>query len=400
MRLGVNGRFLAAPRGGVRRFAEEITGRVLAEVGGVVLLPGGVGSSTDRPGPLDVLLREPSTEADGGARRAAGPSPGVEVRRGRLCGHLWEQVELPGAARRAGCDVVLHLANTAPFRGGPHVAVVHDVTPLTHPGWFRRPYSVWHGRVERAALRRAAAILTVSEWSAVEVGRALDVPAHRVRTVAQGAAPLDAPAAPEEVDELRRRLGLREPYLLAVGARDPRKNVAFLAGVVERLRAGGLACRLVLVGGRHPGRVWADPPAPSAGAGVMSVGEVDDATLRGLYTGAAALAHPALAEGFGRPPLEAMACGAPVVAAPYGPAREVLGDAAEIVPLEEDAWVAALERLLREPEELRARRVERGRRRAARHRWEDGVRRVLEVCRAVASGREGVRPGTGGEGES
>lgn len=116
--------------------------------------------------------------------------------------------------------------------------------------------------------------------------------------------------------------------------------------------ARGLRCRLVVVGGRRPGRVWADPPELPEGAPVVSLGPVDDGTLQALYTGSAVLGHPALAEGFGRPPLEAMACGAPVLAALYGPAQEVLGDAAEIVPLDIDAWMATLEGLLTEPADL------------------------------------------------
>ena len=360
MKPCVNGRFMAAPRGGVRRFAEIVATAVLREVGGVVLLPAGA----PRPDPLP---------------------DGVEVRTGRLRGHLWEQIELPAAARRTGCDVVLHLANTAPVAGGPHVVTVHDVTPLTDPRWFGRSYAGWHRRVVRPALRRAAAILTVSRWSAMEIVRTLEVPPERVHTVEQGAAPLDAPSPPDEVCATRRRLGLPERYLLAVGSRDPRKNLAFLGGVLDEMDACGLPpIPLVLVGGRDRRRVWAEPPAFPTGSRIVTVGEVDDRTLGALYTGASALCHPALAEGFGRPPLEALACGAPVVTAPYGSAEEVLGDAAERVPLDPAAWAEALGRVLAEPPAAREVRRDRGRRQAARHRWEDGVRRVLEVCRGVA----------------
>ena len=371
MRLGINGRFLGAPRGGVRRFAEGIAGGLVRETDCVWLLPRGVFPGGVFP-------------------------PGVETRTGRLRGHAWEQLELPGVARGAGCDVVLHLANTAPLRGGPHVATVHDVTPLTDPVWFRRRYAAWHRWGVAPALRRARALLTVSAWSAAELRGALGVPADRVHVVDQGAAPLDGPAAAAEVDAVRRRYRAGGRWLLAVGAGDPRKNVAFLAGVLERLgeRLPGGAPSLVVVGRGGGGRVWARPPALSSIRGrIVPVGEVDDATLRALYTGAEALCHPSLAEGFGRPPLEALACGTPVVTAPYDAAREVLGDAAEQVPLDPGAWAAALERVLRETAEARARRIDRGRRQAASHRWEYGVARVLEVCREVAGARVPV-PGT------
>lgn len=385
MKLGVNGRFLGAPAGGVRRFAERIARGVLAEAGGVLFVPADV-----EPGPF---ARARSEESPDGRESGLAPPPGVELRRGRLRGHAWEQIELPGAARRAGCDVVLHLANSVPLRGGPHVATAHDVTPLTHPEWFRSGYVAWHRWVVRPALRRAAALLTVSDWSVGEVRRVLELPVQRLHRVAQGPAPLDGPAAPDAVRAVRRRYGLTGPYALAVGGRDPRKNLVFLVEVLDRLGDGPRAPALAVVGSRHRGRVWAAPPELDGGGRVVRVGEVDDETLRALYTGTDALCHPALAEGFGRPPLEALACGAPAVVAPYGPAREVLGDAAEVVPLDADAWAATLERVRAESGSRRARRVERGRRRAARHRWEDGVRRTLEVCRAVAGG--GRRSGEG-----
>lgn len=359
MRLGLNGRYLAAPTGGVRRFAECIGRGVLAEVGGVLFLPAGVDAPADLP-------------------------EGVQVTSGRFEGHAWEQFELPGATASAGCDVVLHLANTVPLYRGPHIATVHDVTPLTDPRWFRRRYAMWHRWVVRPALRRAAALLTVSEWSADEIRRVLSVPPERVAPVPQGVAPLDAPATPEAVARVRGRFDLERPYLLAVGTRDPRKNVAFLAEVVARLEAGGHPCALVVAGARESGRVWAETPELPSASWLVPVGEVDDETLRALYTGAAALCHPALAEGFGRPPLEAMACGTPVVAAPYGSAREVLGRAAEIVFLDPDAWANTLARVISESPGRRARRTARARVRVARYRWDDGVRRVLEVCHDVA----------------
>jgi glycosyltransferase involved in cell wall biosynthesis len=129
----------------------------------------------------------------------------------------------------------------------------------------------------------------------------------------------------------------------------------------------------------------------SAGPPTLRLGHVDDETLRALYTGAAAFCFPSLAEGFGRPPLEALACGTPVVAAPYGPAREVLRDAAEILPLDVGLWLAALERLTRAgpPRGFseRAGVVVRA------HRWEDGAEAALAMCaRAASAERRGHDP--------
>jgi glycosyltransferase involved in cell wall biosynthesis len=153
----------------------------------------------------------------------------------------------------------------------------------------------------------------------------------------------------------------------------------------------------VTVGGgdRRIFAAGADATSPSSPG--LRLGRVDDETLRALYTGAVALAFPSLGEGFGRPPLEAMACGTAAVVAPYLAAAEVLGDAADIVPLDVDRWVAALARLVLEGEDARRRRLEAGIQQAARHSWDAGAETVLRSCETVASGAHGqssARTGT------
>ncbi|HEX9107765.1 MAG TPA: glycosyltransferase, partial [Longimicrobiales bacterium] len=120
-----------------------------------------------------------------------------------------------------------------------------------------------------------------------------------------------------------------------------------------------------------------------ADGGVLHLGRVDDAELHALYTGAAAFCFPALAEGFGRPPLEAMACGTPALVADYGPAREVLGRGARILPLEADDWVSALVELMHEGPAREAL-VERGRAWARRYRWDTAAQQVRAACETVA----------------
>jgi glycosyltransferase involved in cell wall biosynthesis len=372
VRIGVNGRFLAAVPTGVQRFALEITRRLLPRIDGVLLLPRGVTA------PPELAAR-------------------AEVRQGRLAGHLWEQLELPEMARRAGADVTLHLANALPTSGGPHAVVLHDAIVFDHPEWYGARYGFWHRRVLLPAARRAAAVGTLSADAARALARVLGRSADDIVVIPQGASPLDEAASGSAVRAVRRQFGLARPYLLAVGAGDPRKNVDFLAAVMDAWasREGTSPPTLVIVGGGAE-RVFASAAASAEGAPVeagalqesagpptLRLGHVDDETLRALYTGAAAFCFPSLAEGFGRPPLEALACGTPVVAAPYGPAREVLRDAAEILPLDVGRWLAALERLTREgpPRGFseRAEAVVRA------HRWEDGAGAALAMCARAAS---------------
>ena len=365
---------MGTPATGVQRFALEIARRLWTPVEDRVLfLPRGVAPPADIP-------------------------EGVTVRGGLMAGHAWERIELPRLGRRTGCDVLLHLANTLPGGGGPHVVVVHDVEPLVNQEAFVAPFVAWYKWAVAPAVRRAARVVTVSRASARAIAEVVGVDPERIRVADQGAAPLDAPADVAAVAAVRSRFALGGAYLLVVGGDDPRKNVAFLRAVLARwhLRRGGgdglgVAPALVVVNGGDA-RVFSGRRAEvmEVCSGEIRLGRVDDASLQALYTGAAALAFPSLSEGFGRPPIEAMACGTPVVAARYSAAPEVLGDAAELLPLEPDVWVDVLDGILSEDPAAAASRRERGRARAAAHSWDAGVEVVLAACREAAG--EGDSP--------
>jgi glycosyltransferase involved in cell wall biosynthesis len=354
MRLGVNGRFYAARVTGVQRFALEVASRVLEDA--TLFLPA-----------------------------KAEPPPGLpssaRVVHGRLSGHAWEQLELPGLQRRAGCDAMLHMAGTAPLGSAGDVLVIHDVLPLTDPAWFSAGFRRWRGTVLRRASPRAARVVTVSEWARREILRTLRIAPHRVVVADQGLEPFDRPAAPDLVDSLRARRSLHGPFLLAVGAGDPRKNLPFLGRVLRRWRERGEEPPpLVVVGEPHP-HLFTPAGGWPGEVDVRLLGRVDDAELHALYTAASALCFPSRAEGFGRPPLEALACGTPAVVADYAAAREVLGDGACILPLDPDAWVDALRPLLSGARTNPPAAV------AARYRWDAAAERVREACEAVAAER-------------
>jgi glycosyltransferase involved in cell wall biosynthesis len=369
MRIAVNGRFLAAAQTGVQRFALEIARRLLPEADVVLLLP-----------------REVEVPAELGT---------VERVEGRLKGHAWEQVELSDMVRRAGAEVCLNLANAVPAAGGPHAVVLHDSIVFDHPEWFGARYGLWHRRVLLPAARRAGAVGSLSRDAADRVARVLARPAHEIVVIPQGAAPFDHPASDGAVAQARRRLRIEGPYLLTLGAGDPRKNVGFLEELVAHWPSDGASQppTLVIVGDAAARVFAASTPRKSSQASVIRVGRVDDETLRALYSGAAAFCFPSLAEGFGRPPLEALACGAPVLAAPYGPAREVLRYAAEILPLERDAWLGSLRRLVQQgpPPGF----AEKAGAVVGAHRWEDGVQATLELCARAA----GASPRAAGRAE-
>jgi glycosyltransferase involved in cell wall biosynthesis len=191
----------------------------------------------------------------------------------------------------------------------------------------------------------------------------------------------------EPAPRLRERFGLEGPYLLTVGTLQPRKNVETALRAFERLVAAGADQRLALVGGRG----WRDDALAErirrspAAERIVVTGRVSDDELVGLYRAADCFVYPSRYEGFGLPPLEAMACGTAVISSNRTSLPEVVGDAALLVePEDVDAIERALSDLLSSPD-LRTELVDRGRRRAAEFSWRRCATLTAEAYRATAA---------------
>ena len=318
-------------------------------------------------------------------------APGAEVRAvrwlpGRYVQQAWRRLDWPPFDWFAGRAEVYHFPNFAvpPLTRGAAVVNIHDLGFLRHPQYAETRNQRYLASVIQRAARRAARIVTASRFAAREIEEWLHVPAGKVRVIANG---IDIhPPGPGAASELRRRLGLERPYLLHVGTLEPRKNLAFLVEVFERLHgfdgdlvlsgALGWKCEALLA------RIAASPLA----ARIRRLDYVSAADLPALYAGAALFAIPSHYEGFGFPPLEAMACGTPVVSSVGGSLQEVLGDAAVVMRPAAGAsdWAAAIESLLGND----ARRTEltaRGRLQAARYTWESAARATWDVYREVGA---------------
>ncbi len=303
---------------------------------------------------------------------------------------FFEQVALPDAARRlahqASPAVLLVPYFAPPLRSSvPVVTTVGDIIPLLLPEYRGGPHVRAYMALVRRAVRRSAQVLTFSARSRDDILAHLGLPPERVTPVLLAAGeqyrPGDEAAARAEV---ARRYGIDGPFIYYVGGLDARKNLATLLRAFAQLRARGEDAILVIAGralGRDR-RLFPDLDGLIASLGLGSaVRRIDvpheDGPL--LYQACTLFAFPSRYEGFGLPPLEAMACGAPVVVSDASSLPEVVGDAALLVaPDDVPGWADAMGRLLADAE-LRAELRARGLARAARFSY----RRVAEETLAV-----------------
>ena len=284
--------------------------------------------------------------------------------------HAWEQVSLPLAARHGR---LLSLAGSAPLLARHAIALIHDAAVFDRPEAYSPAFGRWYRFLFRRLARSGALLLTVSAFSRDRLAQVLRLDARRIGVVPEGSDHFVDVATDERI---LGRHGLQStPYLLAVASENPTKNLPMLIGAFAR-RASVEPLRLVIVGGRNE-RVFAAAEGSHGAPGVIRTGPVSDGELKALYEHATALLFPSTYEGFGLPPLEAMACGCPVAAAEVAAIPEVCGPAVLYFdPASEQAIAAAIDRVVGEPA-LREHLRELGHARAATFGWLDAARALL-----------------------
>jgi glycosyltransferase involved in cell wall biosynthesis len=294
-----------------------------------------------------------------------------------------EQALLPGAAARAGCDLVHSLGSTAPLRGRfARVVTIHDLIYRRFPEAHGGVKALGMRALVPLAARSSQRVVAVSEATRSDLVELLGVPQGKIDVVPQAAAP--PRVAPTEEHELRRRHGLgARALLLTASAKRRHKNLMRLLEAHALL--DGERPLLVLPGyaTEHEAELRARAEALGIGADVRFLGWVSDADMEGLYAAAAAFVFPSLYEGFGLPVLEAMQRGVPVACSARGALAEVAGDAALLFDAEDPAAIAAAVRELLGDGALARELVERGHAQAARYSWAATARGVLETYERV-----------------
>lgn len=293
-------------------------------------------------------------------------------------GHAWEQLVLPVRAARARASLVFSPANLAPLAWPRNVVLIHDVAALREPDWYSRGYVAWQRAVLPRIARRAAHVLTVSEFSRGEIVDLLGVEDANVSVVPGGVGEAFSPDADSASAAAVHNLD--RPYVLTVASRVARKNLSALEPAARALAADGID--LVAAGGDRP-QFTSEGGVP----GVRELGAVAEEHLPGLYAGARAFVLASRYEGFGLTCLEAMASGTPVVASDRAALRETCNGAALFVDPDDGASIAeALGRATRD-EPLRTELRAAGLARAADLTWRRSAEAVDELLARLAAER-------------
>lgn len=350
--FAVNGRFLTQPVTGVQRYAREITDR------------------------LDRILQENNRRAKLYLPAGETPIPpyrGLEpVRSHRLGGHVWEQAVLP----LQDPTILLNLCNLGPALRRNQIVCIHDANVYNMPESYSRAFRSLYRFLLPVLARQAAAITTVSHFSARELARFLPLKAEGITVLPNGHEHVFQWDAGRSA--LLQKHTFARPYVFILGSRARHKNTGMIFGLAKALDELGID--IVVTGGQAG--IFADDSQSAAPApNLRFMGFVSDDDLAALLGGALCLAFPSFTEGFGLPIVEAMALGCPVISSDRASMPEICGDAALMSPPDQpEAWLAQIKRLNDSPS-LRDELRERGRERVKSFSWDTSARGYLDLMK-------------------
>lgn len=303
----------------------------------------------------------------------------------RTVAPIWEFLGRPAGERLLGNSDVVHGTNfwIPPLERRNGIVTIHDLTFWFYPELCTRAIQRYRWIIPRM-LKRVPLVITPSETVRQEVSSELKFPEDRIVVTPEGIRGAFKGATFDP--GLAAKLGITKSYVLFTGTQEPRKNLDRLIRAFASLEGDDL--QLVISG--PPGWGSVDLPAVARHLGVdgriVFTGYLSDSQLGSVVTGARAFAFPSIYEGFGLPPLEAMAAGVPVVAANAGSLPEVLGDAPFWCdPADVDSIAAAIESAVSN-EAARDSSIELGRTQAARYDWEVTAKKTLDAYHLVARG--------------
>ncbi len=327
------------------------------------------------------------------------PNFRVRIFEAGMIDERFDQIVLPTVLAEDRVDLYHNPTFAVPVVRTPActVATVHDVVFRRHPDLVEPKLRRYLDAATRRACRTADQLITVSHFSKREIVELYGVDPDRVTVIHNGIQPLKAEAPSPEANSFRRLGLLSGPYVLYVGSIEPKKNIAYLIEGFRQFcqQSNGKEWNLALAGSLGHGHETIILRIRSSGLSdrVRVLGYVDEAVLGSLYEHAAAFVYPSLYEGFGFPPIEAMARGIPTIVSNASSLPEVVGDAAVLVDPTKPAELAGALTGLLSDQERRAQFATSGPRQAARFTWRRAAEEHLAVFKSVMSAHENIASG-------
>lgn len=311
----------------------------------------------------------------------------LKTRAARIC---WEHTRLPRLSVKYKLDVLHCPSYICPLRklSVPYVVTIHDTIAIDRPQWCKQTNALYFNLFMKAAAKKASRIISVSERSTDDIKRNFNLPCSKIRTIYSGIDNIFRAAKNSaRCCEVRANYNLPQRYILYVGNIEPKKNIGTLLRVQKKLREKDLPHKLVIVGKRS----WAakaemrELSREIASGNVVCPGYVDRNDLPYVYRMADVFVFPSLYEGFGFPPLEAMACGTPVISSRSGSLAETLSDAAIIVePHNTEQIVQAIYSMITNSS-VREKYAQMGLERSSMFNWDSAAEQTLSVYKEVAT---------------
>jgi len=295
----------------------------------------------------------------------------VEV--GKLQGHLWEQLELPSYAKGG---LLINFCNTGPIFKRNQIVTIHDAAVYGFPSAFSFQFRTWYRFLLFWLGKNAKRILTVSEFSKRELMKYFSINPEKIRVVTEGKEQILTIQSNEEI--IRKHNLEKGKYVLAVSSLNPNKNFRSIIQAIAFLEDKNKNFDFVIAGGTNP-QVFKGSDLKIESSNVKYVGYVSDEELKALYENAGCFVYPSFYEGFGLPPLEAMACGCPVIVSKRASLPEVCGDSALYCDPEDSEDIANKIASVLENKELRKELSEKGHQRSMIFTWERCAQQILEV---------------------
>jgi glycosyltransferase involved in cell wall biosynthesis len=301
-----------------------------------------------------------------------------------LAGHAWEQLALPVKLRGR---LLFSPSNTGPVKAKNQVVTIHDMSVFDSPEAFSPSFAAWYRFLLPRLAQRSRRVITVSEFTKQRILVHTKVSPDKVKVIHSGVDSRFCPKAIARLEEAAARLRLPSRHLiLAVGSLEPRKNLVRLFQAWSRIQDRiPEDVWLVVAGASGNSRIFSGGQLDALPPRVLLAGHVEEHLLPSLCAGAIAMVYPSLYEGFGLPPLEAMASGTPVLAGNRSSLPEIVGDAGLLVdPFDVEAIAEGICRLI-EDSSLREDLRRKGLLRAKQFSWDVTARRTWDVLQTAAT---------------